>query len=208
MKVATVIITRNDSFNVKTLHTMLHSNIICMKYGHQHGVYFVKDDPHEIRDSVQKLLKTFERVVFYGYSVHVDDQTIVQMYGPFNNGTQVMVAPSVVPGINWGMFKEKVKSGNTEPDHQKGLDFDTEVGNKVKDSFYSVVKSTPCVWALETKPVKKKCKLPLPLKTSEWISHFKSCGVNVHAYTKAVVTVTHSHECIGNIIQSFGVKAN
>ena len=37
---------------------------------------------------------------------------------------------------------------------------------------------------------------------------FQEAGVKIHAYTKAKLVMTYSHECISNILGASGVKSN
>ena len=39
-------------------------------------------------------------------------------------------------------------------------------------------------------------------------SKFKESGVKIHAYTKAKLIMTYSHECVSNILGASGVKSN
>jgi hypothetical protein len=203
MKVSAIVVTRNSAFNVKTLHTLLNSNLAAMKFGHSHNLNFVNDDPYDIRDLINSLIKTSDRIVFLGYSVHLDPSTLDAFYSPFDHGTNMLIAPAVKFGIDWDMFREKINDGSKEPDHQKGLTFDTEVSDKISDHIYNVKVSSPVTWAMDAKSIKKKCKsVQLPLKSAELVTYLKSKKVNVRARTNAVVTVTHAHECLGNLMES------
>ena len=86
-----------------------------------------------------------------------------------------MVAPCVTEGINWDMFKKKVREGSTEPHSQMGLDFDTEVSNKIEEDIHIVTKTNPKSWALDSKHIIRafKDKKGDPIKVRSLLFHNK-----------------------------------
>ena len=56
MKFASIIVTRNKSCHVKTLHTILRFNLFCLqKGGVENEVVFVNDDPFEKSEIIHRL---------------------------------------------------------------------------------------------------------------------------------------------------------
>ena len=37
---------------------------------------------------------------------------------------------------------------------------------------------------------------------------FKEAGIKIHAYTASKLIMTYSHECVSNLLNAAGVKAN
>src|SRR5210317_822972 len=112
--------------------------------------------------------------------------------------------------IDWGLFKHKVKEGSEEPVSQMGLNFDTEVGNKISENIYSVTSTNPRSWVMFSKNVMKNTKD----KNCKWGLHvkmfkkLKEQRVKIYAFTAAKLTMTYPHECISNILNAAGVKSN
>jgi len=116
-------------------------------------------------------------------------------------------------GINWDMFREKACSGTSEPVEQCGLEFDTELGQKIGESMYWVNKTDPKAWVMETKHVNKILKgrkngdaIRLPPRNVEMFDKLIALGVKICAWTAARLVVTYPHECLSNILESAGVK--
>ncbi len=212
MQLTTVIVTRNVSVSVKTLHTLLKLNIICMQKNIANELVFVRDDPFEKYDVLTKKLKHCDRLLWIEYSLFVDEASLIKMIDPFPKGYQCIVMPCVTEGINWEMFKKKVRDGSTEPESQMGLEFDTEVETKIADDIYTVSKTNPRAWALDAKQVlrsfrdKKGESIKIPVRVSEMFEKFKERGVRVCAFTDANLVATYPHECLGNILETAGVK--
>lgn len=215
MKLATILVTRNKSCHVRTLHTILALNQFCAMKGHQQDISFVKDDRFKITDTFIKKLKDsqFDRILFFDYGISVQNhETIQAMIDKFEN-YNCLVFPCVTEGIDWTMFKNKVLAESNEPTNQLGLIFDTEVSkNKIKDDIYSVTATSPKCWSLVCKPVlkalhKKGTSLTLPPQNSELFKKFLEKGVKIGALTTAEVVTIFAHECLGNIIHSAGLVA-
>ena len=57
MKFAPIIVTRSKSCHVKTLHTILRFNLMCLQKGNiENEVVFVNDDPFNKAETIQKYL--------------------------------------------------------------------------------------------------------------------------------------------------------
>ena len=213
MKIATIIVTRGKSCHVKTLHTILRFNILCIQNGTvQNEVAFVNDEPFEKSDAIHKFMKTHDRIFFIDFGIHVDDESMKMVINK-NEGYGCVVFPGVKEGINWTMFKEKVLAESTEPTEQLGLEFDTEVIAKVAENLHTVKTTGAKSWVLMCKNVLKQIKdkrtgmYKIHPKLDVMFSKFKEHGVRIVAFTAAKLVQTYSHECIGNIVNSSGVKA-
>lgn len=210
MHICTIVATRNKSVHVRTLHTLLQLNMVCMQHGVQQEITFIKDDPFEKSSAISRKLKTCDRILFIDYAIQIDRETIPKIFEKVE-GWNCLVFPCVTEGINWSQFKTKVKSGSTEPIEQMGLEFDTEVGAKISDGIYKVKKTNPKCWVMETKSVLKLMKekkgegLKLPSKNDELFEKMLQKNVKIAAYTKANIQTIFSHECLGNILNASGV---
>ena len=148
MKLATIIVTRSKAVHVKTLHTVLRLNLHCIqRRDTQNEVVYVNDDPYDKSSSIQKYMKSADRILFIDFGVSLDEGSIGQVLAD-HNGIGCVVFPGVTEGIDWGMFKAKVKDGSTEPVEQMGLHFDTKVGKKVGDDLYQVDKTGALSWVM------------------------------------------------------------
>src|SRR6056300_644167 len=162
MKITTVIVTRSKSCSVKTLHTILKLNIQCIQRNIKNEIIYVNDDPFEKVDTIQRCLPSCDRLFFIDFGINVDDDSIAQIFEN-HEGIGILVFPGVKHGIDWGLFKHKVKEGSTEPVSQMGLHFDTEVGKKASKDIYKVVKTDAHAWVMMTKVlIKKGIKLSVP----------------------------------------------
>ena len=214
MKLSVIVTTRNKSVAVKTLHCLLRLNILAMQNNVQVEITFVKDDPFDKTSFIMKKLKDVDRILFIDYSVFIDDKSLEFSIKPLEHGQHCMVFPAVTEGIDWALFKQKVRDNVDEPIEQMGLHFDTEVGKRLYDNVYSVNTTTPRAWFMDCKPVVKAVRekkgegIKLPAKISELFEKFIAKGVKVCAYTEANVVLTYSHECLGNILNAAGVSYN
>ena len=122
--------------------------------------------------------------------------------------------PGVTEGIDWGMFKEKVKNNVNEPVEQIGLHFDTSVTNKISENIYMVKETSAKSWVMMNKNITKNLKdkkngaFKIYPRMSTMFKKLQEGGVKIHAYTAAKLTMTYSHECVSNILNAAGVKAN
>lgn len=207
MNLTTIIVTRNKACHVKTLHTVLRLNLICMHGGHHHNIHFVNDDPFDRADAIMKHLKTSERILFIDYSVFIDHATCDKVFSKFE-GYSGLIFPCVKDGVDWEAFKKRTG----EPFDQRALEFDTVVGAKVSESLYKLQKTNPKCWVLESKPVIKALRdrkgegIKLPAKNSEMFDKLIERGLKIYVWTASRLTVTYPYECISNILESAGVK--
>jgi len=109
------------------------------------------------------------------------------------------------------MFKSKIAADSQEPVSQMGLEFDTKVGKSIGENLHIVTETDPKCWAIDTKAVLRAVKgekgqgITISAKVSEMFKKFLDCGVKMYAFTDACLTVTYTHECIGNILETAGV---
>lgn len=209
-----IVVTRNKACHVKTLHSLLRLNLLCFHHGYLHNIHFVNDDPFERNEVIQKHLKTADRILFIDYSVFVDNATLDKVFAKFEN-YHGLVFPCVKEGINWEMFKKKVRANDSEPVDQCGMEFDTVLGQKIGDSLYWVKQTEPKCWVIEVKPVARILKgrkggeaVKLPSRNSEMFEKLITSGVKICAWTASRLVVTYPHECLSNILESAGVKTN
>lgn len=213
MKFATVIVTRSKSCHVKTLHTVLKFNIVCIQSGNQNQILFVKDDPFDKVEAVQKFVKSgeYDRVLFIDFGVSVDEESLKQAVLP-HEGVGCLVFPGVTEGIDWNMFKHKVRDAEIEePISQCGLNFDTEVSKKISEDIYLVTNTNARAWVMMCKNIIKqgKCKKTGNFKLyPKMFEKLKEQGVRIYAYTASKLVLTYTHECISNILSAAGVKAS
>lgn len=199
--------TRNKSITVKTLHSILKLNIVCIQTNNQVVLQYVNDNPYEISSAINKIMKDVDRLCFFNYSVFLDEYSINKMFEKFPGGYNGVVFPAVKEGINWDMFKQKIISGSQETVSQMGLEFDTEVDKPINDDLWSVKSSNPKVWVVDTKSAIKALRtkkgegVSFPLRHEDFFNKIKIC-----AFVKAKVVLTYTHECISNILQSAGVS--
>jgi hypothetical protein len=209
MKITTLIVTRSKSCSVKTLHTILRLNIQCVQNGAQNEIVYVNDDPFEKIDMIQKCLPNCDKLFFIDFGISVDEESIKQIFEN-HEGVGVLVFPGVKEGIDWGLFKRKVKEGSSEPVSQMGLNFDTEVDKKISKDIYAVTSTQAKSWVMSSKNVikntkDKKGKWGLNVKMFEKLKEQK---VKIYAFTAAKLTMSYPHECISNILNAAGVKSN
>ena len=214
MKIATILVTRSKSCHVKTLHTILRFNLKCMQRGNtENEVVFVDDEPFEKAEIIYKYLKTHERIFFIDFGIQVDDVSLDKVFDKHEN-IGCLVFPGVTEGIDWGMFKEKVKNNVNEPVEQIGLHFDTSVTNKISENIYMVKETSAKSWVMMNKNITKNLKdkkngaFKIHPRMSTMFKKLQEGGVKIHAYTAAKLTMTYSHECVSNILNAAGVKAN
>ena len=175
---------------------------------YQINILYTNDDAYEKSQTISKAFKNSDRVVFIGYSASIDNESMDVMIGQFPPSYAGVVFPAVTEGVDWTLFKKKVHDGSSESSEQMGLNFDTEVDKPIKNTDLWTIKHTePKVWCLDSKQTIKALRerkgdgFKVPLKHDELFTKIKTC-----AYTKARITLTYTHECLGNILESSGVK--
>ena len=79
MKICTIIVTRSKSCSVKTLHTVLRTNIECIQRNVQNEILYVNDDPFEKIEIIKKYMSKCDRIFFVDFGINVDDASIKQL---------------------------------------------------------------------------------------------------------------------------------
>ena len=208
MKLVTILVTRSKSCHVKTLHAVLRLNIRCLQKKIDNQIAYVDDDPYKKAEMVEKYMKTHDRIFFVDFGIGIDDASLDQVMEN-HEGVGCLVFPGVEEGIDWGMFKEKIKNDTDEPVSQMGLNFDTVVGSAVSKDIRKVVSTNAKVWIMNTKNVTKTLQKSKDSKISpKMFEKFLRQNVRVYAFTAAKLTITYTHECISNILNAAGVKVN
>jgi hypothetical protein len=209
MNLVTILVTRSKACHVKTLHTILRLNIKCLQKSINNEITYVDDDSFKKAEIIQQYAKTHDRIFFIDFGISADDESIDKVLGDLD-GFGVLVFPGVKEGVDWNLFKSKVRSECKEPITQMGLHFDTEVGNKISDNIHVVTSTEAKCWVMNTKNLIKNIKD----KKGNWkiypkmFEKFKEQGVKIYAFTAAKLTMTYTHECISNILNAAGVKSN
>ena len=210
MNLVTVIVTRSKSCHVKTLHAILRLNLKCVQTNYKNEIVFVDDDPYKKSQVVEQYIKKCDRLIFIDFGIGLDDETIKQLFEK-HESVGCLVFPGVKEGVDWDLFKKKVREESKEPNEQMGLHFDTEVGKKISDNIYSVVNTEARVWLINCKNVIKSIK---DKKTGNLSIHpkmlekFKEKGVKIYAFTASKLVMTYTHECLSNILNAAGVKTS
>jgi len=208
MKLVTILVTRSKSCHVKTLHAVLRLNIRCLQKKIDNQIVYVDDDPYKKAEMVEKYMKIYDRIFFVDFGIGVDDASLDQVMEN-HEGVGCLVFPGVEEGIDWGMFKEKIKNDTDEPVSQMGLNFDTVVGSAVSKNIRKVDSTSAKVWMMNTKNVMKTIQKSKDSKISpKMFEKFLKQNVRVYAFTAAKLTITYTHECVSNILNAAGVKLN
>lgn len=212
MKLSVLVVTRNSSATVKTLHTILRLNVLAVQKGIVVDINFVEDDLEKKADSINKLLKNSDKFLFLDYTVSLDRESIIK--GIESDST--VIFPSVIPYVDWDMFKQKVLTESKEPNYQMGMNFDTEVYKPdPKDpTMWSVKSSKPVCFIMECSDVikalknKKTDNSKISGKFDRDFSLLLTKNCKVRAYIEAQVMLTSTYECVGNILNAAGIKVS
>ena len=209
-----LVLKRNESIHIKTLHTLMHINLqLSQMQNMKVEIEFIDEDPFEVRDVIEKDLKKFDRLVIfrYGYMVEVTDDVINLLVKPTD--CHCVLFSGVKPTINWDEFTDKTINDSNEPEYQRGLDFSAVPHKKIRDGIYSTIKFTPNIFVMDCKAITKLMKkknsnnrFPSNLNTLD--EFMNSIGARVYVYTKAVVTTSFQHKSVGSISTSTGVKVS
>jgi len=151
--IAVICVTRSGHVMVQTLVTLL-------RIYHNISIEFV-EEVNRTRD-LRKFISKFDRIVWVEYGVVVE--SLDRLLDPSNPCVIVPTPRSV----DWKQFSERSLSATTEPVHQRGLRWDTWVQDN------EIVQTSPHLWALNTKPVRKKLvksEMPVMEMFWEWIQH-------------------------------------
>ena len=195
------IVTRNKALSVTTLHSAMNLHMYCMSVGIQLDINFVLD-----KTSLYKQMKSCDKLIWIDYGTSVDLETLKKFVGDFQDNYKILVAPCVLEGVDWNLFRKKTLEGSSEPIYQRGLKFDTEYlpGNKQVLDFVSS-STDGRVLAIETKHVLKKLRDADSQYKS--LDHLKKIGVKIGVLRSSTVICHYVYESIGNILESSGVKA-
>jgi len=213
MKFATILVTRSKSCHVKTLHSILRFNIMCLQSSSENEVVFVNDEPFDKSEIIGRYMKTHERILFIDFGIQIDDESLKKCFDK-HEGVGCLVFPGVLEGVDWGLFKSKVKDGCKEPVDQMGLHFDTEVSRKISPDYYTVKQTNSKCFLLMSKNISKHIKdkksgsYKIYPRFETMFSKFLESNVKILAYPKAKLIMTYSHECISNILNAAGVKSS
>jgi hypothetical protein len=199
-------VTKNKALMTTTLHSAMNLNMLCMSHGIALEIHFVAD-----RSGLQKFMKSSERLLWVDYGVSLDVETLKKLVlEDFPEGYKVLVAPCVLEGVDWEMFKKKTLEGSTEPANQRGLKFDTMTtpsSKKCTDAGVAdfVSSSTDCrVFSIECKSILKKLRdADVQFKTFDQI---KKLGVKIGVLRTCSVLCHYVYESVGNILESSGVR--
>jgi hypothetical protein len=80
MKLVTIIVTRSKSCHVKTLHTVLRLNVKCLERKIDNQIEYVNDDTLDKIEKIQSYMKSHDRIVFIDFGIHMDDESIIQLF--------------------------------------------------------------------------------------------------------------------------------
>ena len=208
MKITTIVVARSKACSVKTLHSILRLNVMCIQKGIQNNIVYVNDDPYEKTEMIQSYMKTTDRIIFIDFGVGMDDGSITQCLEPHEN-VGCLVFPGVKEGIDWNLFKEGVQKNSNEPVEQLGLHFDTKINNKISENIYNVISTNAKAWIMNTKNViKSQSKCKDKKLSNKLFDKLKQQDVRIYAYTASKLTITYSHECMSSIVNAAGVKVN
>jgi hypothetical protein len=199
-------VTKNKALNTTTLHSAMNLNMLCMSHGITLEIHFVTD-----RSGIQKFMKSSERLLWLDYGVSIDVETLKKLaLNDFPEGYKVLVAPCVLEGIDWEIFRKKTLDGSNEPANQRGLKFDTVVSpapKKFADAGIAdfVSSSTDCrVFSLECKGILKKLRDGDAQFKS--FDQLKKLGVKIGVLRTCAPLCHYVYESIGNILESSGVR--
>ena len=213
MLVSLFLVTRNRTVAVRTLHTCLGINSTCAHHKIAFEVTFIEEHETSVIDEITKKMKGDKRLIVLEYGCSIEKEAIHVMFSHIKQHGQVAVFPAPVEGIDWDKFKKKViADGNTEPISQAGLSFDTVLGKQLSEGMWSVTKTSPRVWVMDTKPVSKKLKdkkgnsIKLPNTREAFFDKLLAQGVKIFASTSYTTSCLFQHECISNILNSHGVS--
>lgn len=215
MHIIVIVVTRNVSVSVKSLHTLMGLNKICAHFKHTLDTHFVKDDIEARNAILLKSLKKCDRLIWIDYGIYVDENSLVALTDKFPNGFGCLVCPCVTDTISWDSFKKKILDGSEEPISQMALEFDTTVSKVIGGTkLHTVASTVPKCWSVDSKTVLKSLKdkkgegITLPYNTEDLFKKIMDRGVRVCAFTDAKLVATYAHECLGNILESAGIQAN
>lgn len=199
MQLTLCLVTRNKALYTTTLHSAMALNMICMIKGISLNIQFVTD---QVVPST-KILKGCDRLLWLDYGVSVNQDTLEKLISFDGN----IVVPCVTGEVDWEKFRKKTIENSEEPIHQRGLNFDIEMVPISKRKDVSEYVSGSCrVFAIDSKQVLKKIR-ESPHEDFKSFDQLKKLGLKIYVLRSAPVTCHYVYECIGNILESSGVRA-
>lgn len=206
MKLISILVTRSKACHVKTLHTILKLNILCVQNSVDHEIVYCRDDPFDKLSTIEQSMKIADRLFFIDFGIGVDQKSLEKCL-EINESAGLVVYPGVKEGVDWDQFKAKVKAGSTEPTSQMGLTFDTVLGKKTAPNFYHVTSTDAKVWVMCPRTIVKQAKKKIKLRPPMF-EYLREQGVKIYAYSAAKLVQTYTHECVSNILNAAFVKVN
>ena len=210
-----VLVTRNKSLYVKTLHGILALQNMCAQLQIPIDISFVNDNNKSKMELIKKKLKSADRLGWFEYGSSCNKEELQNMIWKYEKYDGI-VFPSVEENIKWDQFKTKVKAGSKEPLRQMAMNFDTTVTKKIVNTekeLWQVDTTDPHIWSIDCKHILKKLKpkkglLSIPPTTTEFFKMCKKANVNLVAAVKAETYRHFTHECVGNILNIAGLKVS
>lgn len=209
-----VLVSKNKSIYVKTLHSILGIEALCHQVGLQLDITFINDDPNAKMDLLKKKLKSADRIFWVEYGVSVNKESLINSVIKYDNHDG-LVFPVVKEGIDWDVFRQKCKDNSDEPAYQMGLTFDTDVSNRIVNkerNLYEVTQTDPYCWVLDCKRVmrkltdkNKKKSFVFPGTIGEFFKKCTDRNVRLAASVDSITYNHFTHECVGNIMNIPGL---
>ena len=192
MQLTLCLVTKNKAMHTTTLHTAMTLNMLCMVKGIHLNIHFVTD-----QSGIQKNLKGCDRLVWLDYGVSVTQGTLEKIL----NSETTTVVPCVTEEVDWEKFRKKTLENSTDPVYQRALKFDIEASPKNE-----YISGVPRIFCIESKAALKKLR-DADAKFSTF-EHLKKIGLKISVLRSETVTCHYVYECIGNILESSGVRAS
>lgn len=192
MQLTLCLVTKNKAMHTTTLHTAMTLNMICMIRGINLAIHFVNDN-----SSLQKTLKGCDKLIWVDYGVSVNQTTLENLIS--SDGT--VVVPCVKDEVDWEQFRRKTLENSTESVNQRALKFDIEANSKNE-----YISGVPRIFCMDSKSVLKKLRDSDSKFTS--FEHLKKLGLKISVLRSETVTCHYVYECIGNILESSGVRTS
>jgi len=193
MQLTLCLVTKKKAMHTTTLHSAMTLNMICMIRGINLSIHFVDD-----QSSIQKTLKGCDKLIWLDYGVSVTQETLEKL---IDSDFHATVVPCVSEEVDWEQFRKKTLAGSSEPIHQRALRFDIEASPKNE-----YISGTPRIFCMDSKAVLKKLR-DCDSKTMTF-DNLKKFGVKISVLRSAPVTCHYVYECIGNILESSGVRTS
>lgn len=205
MHIVVCAMTKNKSIHTTTLHSLMNINMICMSRGIDLNMNFITD-----KSAIAKSLKSCDRLLFFDYGVSVGADTLERLIvEDFPEGYKALVIPCVTENVDWEMFRKKTLDGSSEPVYQRGLSFDISMSpapKKYADKLYDYEAGECRVFCIDSKGVLKKLRDGDGGNGFKSFEHLKKIGVKIGVLRSAPVICHYVYECVGNILDSSGVR--